>query len=338
MSEPDLQEKKPLILIVDDEKTLRLVLRHAMEQEGYQVIEVNDGDQCLAVCQQQLPDIILLDAMMPVVDGFTCCAQLHTTFGEQCPPILMITGLNNQESVDRAFEAGATDYITKPIHWAVLRQRVRRLLQTQWAMAQLRRKIEHERLLMAQLEAANRELQRLASLDGLTQIANRRSFDECLQHEWKRLAREKAPLSLILCDIDFFKAYNDTYGHQAGDKCLKEVAQILHQAVRRPADLVARYGGEEFVIILPNTEVKGAVLVAQAIRSKLQAEAIPHAGSQVSDYVTLSFGVGGMIPRPGSSPNELIAMADQALYQAKLEGRDRVVCNLVQVSQSIPER
>lgn len=331
MKEPDFFDKTPLILIVDDEKTLRLVLRHAMEQEGYQVLEVTDGEQCLAVCQQQLPDIILLDAIMPVVDGFTCCAQLQQTFGEQCPPILMITGLNNQESVDRAFEAGATDYITKPIHWAVLRQRVRRLLQTHWAMAQLRGKIEHERLLMAQLEAANRELKRLAALDGLTQIANRRAFDECLQQEWKRLAREQNPLSLILCDIDFFKAYNDTYGHQAGDKCLKEVAQILDQAVRRPADLVARYGGEEFVVILPNTEVKGAVLVAEAMRTKLQVQAIPHAGSLVSECVTLSFGVAGVIPCPGISANVLITMADQALYQAKLTGRDRVVCNLVEV-------
>lgn len=331
MSEPDFEEKTPLILIADDEKTLRLVLHRAMEQEGYRVLEVGDGDQCLAVCQQQLPDIVLLDAMMPVIDGFTCCAQLQVIFGEECPPVLMITGLNNQESVDRAFEAGATDYITKPIHWAVLRQRVRRLLQTRWAMAQLRRKIEQERLLMAQLEAANRELQRLACLDGLTQIANRRAFDECLQQEWKRLAREKSPLSMILCDIDFFKTYNDTYGHQAGDECLKQVASILRRAVKRPADLVARYGGEEFVVILPNTEVKGAVQVAQGIRTQLHAEAIAHAGSEVSEFITLSFGVAGTVPCPGTSPDKLIADADQALYQAKVEGRDRVVCNLVEV-------
>ncbi|HBB36044.1 MAG TPA: diguanylate cyclase response regulator [Cyanobacteria bacterium UBA8803] len=329
MNEPDVRQKTPLILIVDDEKTLRLLLRRAMEQEGYQVIEVCDGEECLAACQQQLPDIVLLDAMMPVIDGFACCAQLQHAFGEQCPPVLMITGLNNQESVDRAFEAGATDYITKPIHWAVLRQRVRRLLQTRWAMAELRRKIEHERLLMAQLEAANRELQRLASMDGLTQIANRRVFDECLQQEWKRLSREQAPLSLILCDIDFFKTYNDTYGHQAGDECLKQVAHIIQQTVKRPADLVARYGGEEFVVILPNTEIKGAVHIAQEIRSELRAKAIAHAGSRVSNFVTLSCGVANMIPHPGTSPHQLIAEADRALYQAKVEGRDRVVSALV---------
>ncbi|MBE9126472.1 MULTISPECIES: response regulator [unclassified Coleofasciculus] len=329
MSEPDVDSKIPQVLIVDDEKTLRLILHRAMEQDGYQVMEVSDGDQCLAVCQQQLPDIILLDAMMPGTDGFTCCAQLKATFGEDCPPILMITGLNNQESVDRAFESGATDYITKPIHWAVLRQRVRRLLETHWAMVELRRKIEKERLLMTELEAANRELQRLACLDGLTQIANRRAFDEALQQEWRRLARERAPLSLILCDIDFFKAYNDTYGHQAGDECLKQVANSLRQAVKRPADLVARYGGEEFAIVLPNTQLKGAVKVAEIVRSELNAKAIAHSGSQISDCVTLSFGVAGVIPCPGTSPEQLIAEADQALYQAKVEGRDRVVCNLV---------
>lgn len=331
MNQPDFHRDPPLILIVDDEKTLRLVLRRAMEQEGYQVSEVGDGHQCLAFCTEQLPDIILLDAMMPVMDGFTCCAQLQERFGQKCPPILMITGLNNQESVDRAFEAGATDYITKPIHWAVLRQRVRRLLHTHWVMAELRCKIEQERVLKAKLEEMNQELQRLVDLDGLTQIANRRAFDEALQQEWKRLAREQAPLSLILCDIDFFKAYNDTYGHQAGDECLKQVAGILRKAAKRPADVVARYGGEEFVVILPNTSLRGAMQVAESIRSKVKSRAIVHEGSLVSKFVTLSFGVAGVVPLPKTTPDRLITEADQALYKAKVEGRDRVVGNLVEV-------
>lgn len=331
MNESDFYQKPPLILIVDDEKTLRLVLSRAMEQEGYQVSEAENGHQCLAFCQNQLPDIILLDAMMPVMDGFICCAQLQDLYGQKCPPVLMITGLNNQESVDRAFEAGATDYITKPIHWAVLRQRVRRLLHTHWVMAELHRKIEQERVLKAKLEEMNQELQRLVDLDGLTQIANRRAFDEALQQEWKRLAREQLPLSLILCDIDFFKSYNDTYGHQAGDECLQQVADILKKAVKRPADLVARYGGEEFVVILPNTSVRGAIQVAEAIRSKVKSRAMVHDGSVVSKFVTLSCGVAGVIPPPNTTPDRLIAEADQALYKAKVEGRDRVVAHLVEV-------
>ncbi|GAC1464200.1 MAG: PleD family two-component system response regulator [Chamaesiphon sp.] len=327
MSHPTYQKKIPLVLVVDDEQTIRLLLRHAMEKEGYQVIEAHDGEQCLAVCKQQLPDIILLDALMPVIDGFTSCAELKATFGDRCPPILIITTLNDRESVDRAFNAGAADYVTKPIHWAVLRRRVSRSISSSWAMTELQQKIEREELLMAQLQAANLELQRIASIDSLTQIANRRSFDEYLQREWKRLAREKLPLSLILCDIDFFKVYNDTYGHQAGDECLKRVAHIISQAVKRPADFVARYGGEEFVVILPNTDVKGAIHVAEAIQAELTATSIAHAGSKVSQFVTLSLGVAGVIPKLIISLETLIAEADKALYQAKVAGRNRVVSN-----------
>ena len=269
MINPDFGQNPPLILVVDDEKTLRLVLRRVMEKEGYRVSEALDGEQCLEISPQIKPDMVLLDAMMPGIDGFTCCAKLRELLGDDCPPILMITVLDDPASVDRAFEVGATDFVTKPIFWAVLRQRVRRVLENSWAMKELQRQIERERLLTEQLEIANRELERLASLDGLSQIANRRCFDQQLAQEWKRLQREQLPLSLILCDIDFFKVYNDTYGHQAGDECLRQVAYTIHQAVRRPADFTARYGGEEFAVILPNTEATGAVRVAEKIRAQV---------------------------------------------------------------------
>jgi diguanylate cyclase (GGDEF)-like protein len=169
------------------------------------------------------------------------------------------------------------------------------------------------------------QVQRLASSDGLTQIANRRRFDEYLDQEWQRMAREGAPLSLILCDIDFFKTYNDTYGHQAGDNCLQQVAQAISFAVKRPADLVARYGGEEFAVILPHTDAQGAAQIAEKIRSQVQVLQIAHAGSQVSQYITLSLGVASTVLFHESSPAVLIAAADKSLYQAKAEGRDRVV-------------
>lgn len=179
----------------------------------------------------------------------------------------------------------------------------------------------------AALEKANQELQGLARTDGLTQIANRRHFDEHLQLEWNVLRREKLPLSLILCDIDYFKRYNDTYGHQAGDDCLRQVAQALHQSVRRPADLVARYGGEEFAVIMPNTHADGAIHIATEIQKHIQQLKIPHAQSTVSEYVTMSFGVSSVVPHLPMLPETLINKADKALYEAKKQGRNNIVLN-----------
>ncbi|PSO68247.1 MAG: diguanylate cyclase response regulator [Cyanobacteria bacterium SW_12_48_29] len=300
----EIRNNSPLILLVDPEKTQRLILRRAMEKEGYRVMEASDGEQCLEVCSYLKPDLVLLDAMMPGVDGFTCCSQLHSLMGKDCPPVLMTTVLNDQASVDLAFEVGAIDYVTKPVIWSLLRQRLYRLFQNQWAMG---------------------ELQRLSLVDGLTKIANRRSFDERLPQEWHRLAREAAPLSLVLCDLDRFKNYNGLYGHQAGDECLQEVAKVLDESAKRPADLAARYGGEEFALILPNTDAEGAVRIAETIQGRLQASAIAHENSDVSKLVTLSMGVASEIPKPDSSEKALIEQADQALYRAKQQGGDRVV-------------
>ncbi|MEM1167796.1 MAG: diguanylate cyclase [Cyanobacteria bacterium P01_H01_bin.35] len=177
----------------------------------------------------------------------------------------------------------------------------------------------------AALIVANQQLQKVAKLDGLTGIANRRSFDESLEKEWRRLTRTKSPLSLILCDVDYFKYYNDCYGHLAGDDCLQKIAQTIKQNVKRSADLVARYGGEEFAIILPNTSNKNAEKVAELIRKAIHKLHINHSASKVSKYVTMSMGVASIIPTKLESPQSLIAKADQALYYAKEKGRDRIV-------------
>lgn len=300
----------PLILVVDDDKVMRLQLRRAMQQQGYQVAEASNGEEAIAAYIRLHPHIILLDAIMPLMDGFTCCNRLQTLPGSDRTPVLMVTGLDDQASVDWAFEAGAADYVTKPIHWAVLRQRVARLLQ--------------EVKLFQQLKQTNEELENLVSIDSLTQVANRRRFDEYLNQEWRRMVRDKTPLSLILGDIDFFKVYNDTYGHQLGDRCLQEVAQAISLSVRRPPDLVARYGGEEFVVILPNTPAQGAFHVAENIRANVRSLKIIHANSPTSQYVTLSLGVASTFPCHEFSPETLIAAADKALYQAKEKGRDTV--------------
>lgn len=182
---------------------------------------------------------------------------------------------------------------------------------------------DHLLQLNQELLELNHQLERMAHLDGLTQVANRFAFDQSLQNEWQRLSREQLPLSLILCDVDYFKAYNDNYGHPAGDKCLQEVAHVLMESVRRPADFVARYGGEEFAILLPNTDLDGAVQIAKIISQNLRDKKIPHAQSSTSDVVTLSYGIASYIPHYQKDPHILVRDADRALYEAKRGGRNQ---------------
>lgn len=178
----------------------------------------------------------------------------------------------------------------------------------------------------AALAKANVALARMARFDSLTQLPNRRSFDETLQQEWRRLAREEKDLSLILCDIDCFKQYNDTYGHQAGDDCLRKVAQALEDCVRRAGDMACRYGGEEFIFLLPNTPLEGAAGFAERVRQAVELLALPHSSSHVSPVVTLSLGVAAQVPSADIDPEALIKVADDALYKAKDSGRNRAVC------------
>jgi len=176
-----------------------------------------------------------------------------------------------------------------------------------------------------QLEDKNRLLERLSALDTLTGIANRRRFDDVLRQEWKRAAREKACLSLLFCDIDHFKRFNDTYGHQAGDDCLVRVAQAVEDTLNRPADLAARYGGEEFVGLLVDTETEGARLLGERVRARVESLDIEHSSSDVADVLTVSVGLASTVPTSGMRPEDLVDLADQALYAAKQEGRNRVV-------------
>jgi diguanylate cyclase (GGDEF)-like protein len=176
-----------------------------------------------------------------------------------------------------------------------------------------------------QLEEKNRLLERLSTLDTLTGIPNRRRFDDVLQQEWKRAARDATSLSLVYCDIDFFKGYNDTYGHQAGDECLIRVARVLAEAAHRPADLAARYGGEEFIVLLVDTGPEGSVILAERMRVRIESLRIAHRSSSVGAFLTASFGLASLVPRPGLKPEDLIERADRALYAAKQKGRNRVV-------------
>jgi len=301
----------PRVLVIEDDGIMQRLLQAFLEKEGYAVDLATNGQEGVAAFQRQPPDMVLLDAKMPVMDGFECCAQIQTLPDAEHSPVLMITGLEDRQSVDRAFAVGAADYVTKPIHWPVLRQRVQRLI----LQARLQR----------QLQAKTEQLQRLAFIDELTQVGNRRQFDEYLYREWGRLQREQQCLGLILCDVDFFKPYNDHYGHPAGDRCLQKVAEAIRSAVRRSSDLVARYGGEEFAVLLSNTTLAGARQVAEAICDRIRDLQIPHAYSSISDYISLSLGVTAGVPTKQGSRKGFVKTADDALYAAKEGGRNRIV-------------
>lgn len=304
-----------IILIVDDNPTNLSVLSLGLKQAGYKTRIAIDGESALAQIQEEQPDLILLDVEMPGIDGFETCMALKANPFTQEIPVIFITASVDIDSKVKGLSVGAVDYIIKPFQHEEVLARVRVHLTLRF----LQKKVQAQTIA---LEQANQEFRRLANVDGLTGIANRRRFDEYFEQEWYRLAREQEYLSLILCDIDYFKNYNDHYGHQAGDDCLKEVAQAIRSTIQRPADLVARYGGEEFAVILPNTPPEGAIYMAESIRSNIKKLKIAHGASKVGLYVTLSLGVGSQIPSHELPSSLLIGTADKALYKAKDEGRD----------------
>ncbi len=309
------------ILIVDDNATNLSVLSKTLKSAGFKVRVAVDGESAIEQVEYDPPELILLDIKMPGIDGFETCTRLKVNRATQDIPVIFLTALSETQDKLKGLSVGAVDYITKPFQEeevlarVIIHLKLRFLTKTVIAQA-------------AALQKANQYLQNLANLDGLTQIPNRRQFDEYLNQEWRRLSREKLPLSLILCDIDYFKDYNDYYGHLAGDTCLKEVAQTIERAVKRPADLVARYGGEEFAVIMPNTTAEGALRVAELIQLEIKQLQIPHSQSKVSAYITLSLGISSQVPTQESLAKFLIDAADQVLYAAKKQGRDTYVLHM----------
>jgi diguanylate cyclase (GGDEF)-like protein len=304
-----------VILIVDDNPTNLSVLSIALKAAGYKIRVAMDGESAIEQIQEDAPELILLDVQMPGIDGFETCRRLKESPLTQNIPIIFITASIDLENKVKGLSVGAVDYITKPFQQEEVLARVRVHLELRF----LTRKVQEQAIALQQ---ANQKLHRLANLDGLTEVANRRRFDEYFDQEWQRSGREQTPLSLILCDIDYFKNYNDHYGHQAGDACLRRVAKTISETLRRPADLVARYGGEEFAIILPNTPSEGAIHIAELLQLRMKQLEILHAQSRVNSYVTLSLGISSQVPVLSQENKSLIAATDKALYLAKSEGRN----------------
>ncbi|MDX2272568.1 MAG: PleD family two-component system response regulator [Cyanobacteriota bacterium] len=312
------QNIKGSILVVDDTPANLHLLASLLSEEGYDVRCVLTGSAALMGSQADPPDLILLDIMMPQMDGYQVCHELKSHAVTQLIPVIFLSSSGELFDKVKAFKMGGVDYITKPFQAEEVLARIENHLTIKRLQQQLILKNQ-------ELQIANQELLRLSHLDGLTQLANRRRFDDYFHQEWKRMSRERSFLSLLLIDVDFFKRFNDHYGHPAGDQCLQQVADALRQSIFRPSDLAARYGGEEFVVVLPHTDSEGIQQVAQRIQTQLYQQQIPHQHSEVSSFVTLSMGGCCGIPTSEQAPVTWIEIADQQLYQAKKQGRNQIM-------------
>jgi len=289
------------ILVVDDAME-NIQILHAALQDEHEVLFAMDGPRALEIARAQHPDLILLDAVMPGMDGYAVCRELFASEETSDIPVIFVTALKSPEDETRALGAGAADFISKPVNAAVVRARVR---------TQLTVKRQRD------------ALRALILTDSLTGVANRRAFDERLEMEWRRCGRAQLPVSLLMVDIDHFKLYNDHYGHPAGDATLVQVAGAMRRAAARSQDLVARYGGEEFAILLPQLDEQGATGVARRLMHELEMLDLPHAASPTSQRLTVSIGISSMVPGEHSAPGDLVQVADALLYQAKAGGRNR---------------
>lgn len=314
----------PIVLLVDDQVMVAESIRRMLAVESdIEFHYCSDARDAVEQAVELQPTVILQDLMMPEIDGYTLVGHYRQNPGIKNIPIIVLSIKDDPEGKSKAFEIGATDYLVKLPDKIELVARIR--ANTRNYLIQLERDEAFVALaeLRAELEKSNAELQRLTCLDSLTGISNRRRFDEFIIKECMRSAREGAPISLLLIDIDYFKAYNDNYGHLGGDRCLRKVADAFRNAVQRPADLVARYGGEEFAVVLPNTNVEGALTLAEHLHEVVKQLEIPHDYSDVSDIITISTGIACKVANMNNSPGDLIEMADRALYEAKKTGRNQ---------------
>ena len=293
--------KKNTVLIVDDENANIMALTHILSPL-YSIYAAKSGQKAIEAAEKYHPDVILLDIVMPEMDGYAVIATLKNSDKTREIPVVFITGLSNADDEERGLNMGAVDYISKPFSPAIVKLRVNNQIK-----------------MLNQL----RIIEQISMLDQLTSIPNRRGFDSRMDMEWIRAIRGNTQISVLVMDIDKFKVYNDTYGHQQGDVVLQTVAATIVQSLSRPGDFAARWGGEEFVVLLPNTDESGAMHIAEMIRQNISDVVIPCVDG-TDTKVTVSIGVRTQAPGRDSSRDSFIAQADKALYYAKESGRNRV--------------
>ena len=294
--------KTPTVLIVDDVPANLDVLVENLQQEDMDLVVALSGEEGLRLASEIQPDLILLDIMMPGVDGYETCRRLKASRETTDIPVVFLTAKDSEMDMEQGLCLGAVDYISKPFSMPILKARLRNHLA-----------LKHKSNLLLQL----------ACTDELTRTANRRHFDYVFAREYARAHRNASPLSIIMIDVDHFKKFNDHYGHPEGDRCLKQVSRALSSVLNRPADLLARYGGEEFVALLPDTDKTGAKEIAEKLRQSVWALSIPHTQSETDDRVTISLGISTKTPKESHFKEDLLNSADAALYQAKSNGRNR---------------
>ena len=299
-----LIKKMNKILLVDDVLANIKILSKALSKHNYILLFALNGKKALEIAANDKPDLILLDIMMPEMDGYEVCRQLQNNPITKNIPVIFVTAKDSPNDEAYGLGLGAVDYISKPINMMVLNARVKTHLL---------------------LQEKENQLLRLSMIDGLTGISNRHYLNQWLKQSWEQAKRSKQFISIIMIDIDFFKQYNDHYGHIQGDECLKQVANCLSSNITRSSDLVARYGGEEFICILTATKQANAVKIAEKLRLQIENLNIPHITSLIVKHISISLGVASTIPENGSQQPSLIELADQALFKAKKQGRNQVV-------------
>jgi two-component system chemotaxis family response regulator WspR len=320
-----IDDHKITVLLVDDQAMIAEAVRRALSSEDdIDFHYCQDPTKAIKLATEINATVILQDLVMPDIDGLMMVRYFRVNRATAQIPIIVLSTKEEATIKSEAFKLGANDYMVKLPDKIEIIARLR--YHSQAYINQLERDAAFRALeeSKAKLAEANRTLQKLSALDGLTGIANRRSFDEVLAKEWQRATRNEKSIGLIMLDIDFFKLYNDHYGHQGGDDCLKKVAKGLESSIHRETDFLARYGGEEFSAVLPDTDLDGAMKVAEGMRMTIEELKIEHAKSKVADFVSISIGVSAVVPLQGTESEILIAAADQALYKAKEEGRNRV--------------
>ena len=309
-------ERTPKILVVDDVELNLELQKTYLTSSGYDVVVAMDGEEALEKVETEHPDLVLLDVMMPKLNGFEVCQILKNDPKTQFIPVIMVTALQDVEDRVRGIESGADDFISKPFNKMELMARVKSLLRIKFLHDELEKKI-------AQLNEAKIRMEQLAVTDGMTGLYNYRYFREQLSHEMDRAIRHNLELSLLMMDIDFFKNYNDLHGHPAGDDVLRTLADLIRRNLRK-IDIPARCGGEEFAVILPETGDRAAAIVAEKIRQLVEATPIPFEEQQPNGRLTVSIGV-ATYPVDARDEKQLIEVADRRLYRAKQMGRNQVV-------------